>query len=35
MSKPPVTHPQGKVVVDAASLLTELRELIHPASQRA
>jgi hypothetical protein len=34
MSKPTVTRSQGAVAVDAAALLSELRELINSARQR-
>ncbi len=34
MSKPSASRQQGPVAVDAASLLSELRELIHSARQR-
>ncbi len=34
MRKLPVSHTQTAVAVDAAGLLTELRELIHSARQR-
>jgi hypothetical protein len=34
MNKPTVTHSNGTVVIDAAGILADLRELIHSARRR-